>query len=85
MIRALAPVIAALLSAPAWSSAPVESDAREWLERMSMAAHSLNYAGTFPQREMGVMLVSDLHRAIGEGLFQVPEFATWANARSSAR
>jgi hypothetical protein len=25
------------------------------------------------------MLVSDLHRAIGEALFQVPEFATWAN------
>jgi hypothetical protein len=40
----------------------------------------LNYASTFPQREMGVMLVSDLHRAIGESLFQVPEFATWANA-----
>ena len=40
----------------------------------------LDYAGTFPQREMGVMLVSDLHRAIGERLFQVPEFATWANA-----
>ena len=39
----------------------------------------LDYARTFPQREMGVMLVSDLHRAIGEGLFQVPEFATWAN------
>ena len=40
----------------------------------------LDYAGRFPQREMGVMLVSDLHRAIGETLFQVPEFATWANA-----
>lgn len=40
----------------------------------------LDYAGRFPQREMGVMLVSDLHRAIGESLFQVPEFATWANA-----
>jgi len=40
----------------------------------------LNYAGSFPQREMGVMLVSDLHRAIGEALFQVPEFSTWANA-----
>ena len=40
----------------------------------------LDYARTFPQREMGVMLVSDLHRAIGESLFEVPEFATWANA-----
>lgn len=40
----------------------------------------LHYAQRFPQREMGVMLVSDLHRAIGERLFQVPEFAAWANA-----
>lgn len=40
----------------------------------------LNYAGRFPQREMGVMLVSDLHRAIGAGLFEVPQFATWARS-----
>jgi MoxR-like ATPase len=46
----------------------------------SVTGNILNYAGTFPQREMGVMLVSDLHRAIGEALFEVPEFATWANA-----
>jgi len=37
------------------------------------------YAGGFPHKEMGVMLVSDMHRAIGEALFQVPEFADWAN------
>ncbi len=42
----------------------------------------LNYAGRFPQREMGVMLVSDMHRAIGEALFQVPEFTDWAKAIS---
>jgi len=40
--------------------------------------HILNYAGRFPQREMGVMLVSDMHRAIGEKLFAVPQFAEWA-------
>ena len=40
----------------------------------------IEFAGTFPQREMGVMLVSDMHRAIGEPLFQVPEFADWAKA-----
>jgi hypothetical protein len=40
----------------------------------------LAYAGRFPQREMGVMLVSDLHRAIGNDLFAVPAFADWANA-----
>ncbi len=39
----------------------------------------LDYAGRFPQREMGVMLVSDLYRAIGQPIFEVPEFATWAN------
>ena len=39
----------------------------------------LNYASTFPQKEMGVMLVSDMHRAIGETLFQVPQFGDWAN------
>jgi hypothetical protein len=40
----------------------------------------LAYAGRFPQREMGVMLVSDLHRAIGNDLFEVPAFADWASA-----
>jgi len=40
----------------------------------------LEYAGRFPQREMGVMLVSDLHRAVGQELFAVPEFAPWARA-----
>ena len=42
--------------------------------------HILRYARRFPQREMGVMLVSDMHRAVGESLFQAPEFANWANA-----
>jgi len=40
----------------------------------------LVYAGRFPQREMGVMLVSDLHRAIGNALFEIPAFADWAQA-----
>lgn len=42
--------------------------------------HILDYANRFPQREMGVMLVSDLHRAIGEKLFAVPQFGEWAKA-----
>jgi hypothetical protein len=46
----------------------------------SVIGNILDYANTFPQREMGVMLVSDLHRAIGETLFAVPQFADWANA-----
>jgi len=40
----------------------------------------LDYARRFPQREMGVMLVSDMHRAIGTGLFDVPQFAPWAKS-----
>lgn len=40
--------------------------------------HILNYARRFKAREMGVMLVSDLHRALGEQLFQVAEFGDWA-------
>jgi MoxR-like ATPase len=40
----------------------------------------LDYAIRFPQREMGVMLVSDMHRAIGQELFSVPQFAQWADS-----
>ncbi len=40
----------------------------------------LDYAGRFPQREMGVMLVSDMHRAVGQELFSVPQFSVWAKA-----
>ena len=39
----------------------------------------LKYAQRFPQREMGVMLVSDMYRAIGEEIFSVPQFSKWAN------
>jgi MoxR-like ATPase len=40
----------------------------------------LDYAGRFCSREMGVMLVSDMQRAVGPGLFEVPQFAPWAQA-----
>lgn len=40
----------------------------------------LEFAGRFREREMGVMLVSDLHRAIGQEIFSVPEFSPWAQA-----
>jgi len=42
--------------------------------------HILDFAGRFRQREMGVMLVSDMHRAIGQDLFALPQFSTWAKA-----
>ncbi|MCW8827150.1 MAG: ATPase, partial [Gammaproteobacteria bacterium] len=39
---------------------------------------ALDYAGRFTQKEMGIMLVSDLHRAVGQELFSIPEFSPWA-------
>ncbi len=47
-------------------------------ERNAAMGHILDYAGRFPQKEMGVMLVSDLHQAVGPDLFQLPQFADWA-------
>lgn len=38
----------------------------------------LRYAQCFPEREMGVMLVTDMHRSIGKPLYRVPEFSAWA-------
>jgi hypothetical protein len=49
-------------------------------DAIEIHGHILDYASRFPLREMGVMLVSDMHRAIGQQLFTVPQFSTWANA-----
>lgn len=54
--------------------------AREARDDMAKLGHVLKYAKGFPQREMGVMLVTDLHRAVGQPLFKVPEFVAWANS-----
>jgi hypothetical protein len=54
--------------------------AREASGDLAKLGHVLNYARNFPQREMGVMLVTDLHRAVGQPLFKVPEFVAWANS-----
>jgi len=40
----------------------------------------LNYADKFPQREIGIMLVSDMHRAIGQSLFGLDAFKQWADS-----
>ena len=40
----------------------------------------LRYARAFPERELGVMLVTDLHRSIGRPLYDVPEFKEWAQS-----
>ncbi len=49
-------------------------------ESAGVIGNILTFARRFPQREMGVMLVSDMQRAIGAGLFEVPEFDSWADA-----
>jgi len=49
-------------------------------EATKVHGNILDYARVFPQKEMGVMLVSDMHRAIGEDLFELPQFAQWSNA-----
>lgn len=54
--------------------------AREVADRPDALGNVLKYARRFPQREMGVMLVTDLHRAVGKPLFAVPEFVDWANS-----
>ncbi|MGB5520142.1 MAG: MoxR family ATPase [Gammaproteobacteria bacterium] len=53
--------------------------AKDTDEAASVHGNILAYASKFSQREMGVMMVSDMHRAIGEDIFAVPEFANWAD------
>ncbi len=43
-----------------------------------VCGHILDYAQRLPLREMGVMLVSDLHRTVGRELFALPQFRQWA-------
>lgn len=54
--------------------------AKDTADAQVVHGHILDYASVFPQKEMGVMLVSDLHRAIGQDIFGVPQFAQWSNA-----
>lgn len=41
-------------------------------------SHALDYARRFPQRELGVMLVTDLQRVLGRPLYGLRAFAEWA-------
>jgi hypothetical protein len=53
--------------------------ARKESNAAELYGHILDFASSFPQREMGVMLVSDMYRAIGQDVFSVPQFSKWAN------
>jgi hypothetical protein len=48
------------------------------VERDRALTPVLQIARHFPQREIGVMLVTDLHRTIERPLYDVPGFAEWA-------
>lgn len=54
--------------------------AKQTPEAHVIYGHILNYATTLPLKEMGVMLVSDMLRAVGDEIFALPEFIQWANA-----
>lgn len=54
--------------------------ARGTPEAATVYGHILNYAKAFPLKEMGVMLVSDMLRAVGEEIFGIPAFAQWAHS-----
>ncbi len=47
-------------------------------DKATVYGHILHYAHAFPLREMGVMLVSDMLRAVGDDIFSIPAFAQWA-------
>lgn len=49
-------------------------------EESRICGRILQFAERFPQREMGIMLVSDMHRSIGQSLFGIDEFAPWAES-----
>lgn len=54
--------------------AGAEADARR------ICGNILRYAQRFPQREMGVMLVTDMQRSIAQPLIDLPEFQGWADS-----
>ena len=54
--------------------------ARDGDDAQQVIGRVLDYGGRFPQREMGVMLVSDLYRAVGDAMFSVPQFSDWAQS-----
>jgi len=55
-------------------------EAREPRQAERVFGNILRYARAFPQRELGVMLVTDMHRSIGRPLYAVPEFKEWAQS-----
>jgi MoxR-like ATPase len=53
-------------------------EARDLPHAEHVYGNVLRYATAFREREMGVMLVTDLQRAVGKPLYALPEFSRWA-------
>ena len=53
MTRILASSVLAAMMVAAQTAVWADSEARQWLERMSMASQSLNYTGTFVYQRQG--------------------------------
>jgi hypothetical protein len=49
-------------------------------EAKAVYGNILRYARGFAQRELGVMLVTDMQRCVGRPLIDVPEFGEWAGS-----
>ena len=58
------------------SGEPLES----FIETKAVYGNILRYARGFAQRELGVMLVTDMQRCVGRPLIDVPEFGEWADS-----
>jgi AAA domain (dynein-related subfamily) len=56
--------------------------ARSAPDAQRVLRNALRYATVFPERELGVMLVSDLQRGVGKPLLGLPEFGEWASSVS---
>lgn len=57
----------------------IKAQQQELENSAQIIGNILNYARRFPQKEMGVMMVSDMHNALGQSLFSIAEFASWSN------
>ncbi|HBE93643.1 MAG TPA: ATPase [Gammaproteobacteria bacterium] len=54
--------------------------AKDTDEEEQVHGNILDFARQFPEREMGVMMVSDMTRTIGDKMFDLPQFTDWSDA-----
>ncbi len=66
MRRAFASILLAALTAATQQIAWAEADAHQWLERMSLASHSLNYTGIFVYQHQNSLEAMQIVHAMGD-------------------